>query len=286
MIIWLTSYPKSGNTWVRSFLSSLMFTENGEADFEALKNIHQYPLRSNFEGLVQNLDDLNTLSENWINTQDLMNLDKKIKFLKTHHAMCNFGKYSFTNYENTFGVIQIVRDPRNIITSLLSYFSKKDYNEAKKFIFDENKIIGFTHDLNRQNNLKDNNIITLISSWKTHFNSWKNFKKNYLLIKYENLIQNPDSEFDKIRYYLKNKLNLSFSDEKFKNAIISNSFSNLKKLEKTKGFSENLISNNTKKKVNFFNLGPNNDYKNLLDTETKQEIEKFFYSEMKELEYI
>ena len=85
---------------------------------------------------------------------------------------------------------------------------------------------------------------------------------------------------------MKNKLNLSFSDEKFKNAINSNSFSNLKKLEKTKGFSENLVSNNTKKKVNFFNLGPNNDYKNLLDTETKQEIEKFFYSEMKELEYI
>ena len=285
MFVWLASYPKSGNTWVRSFLSSLIYKKDGTADLNSMP-ISQYPLRSHFKGLVSEYDNINLLSEKWISSQDFLNLDNKIKFFKTHHVMCNFGKNSFTNYENTFGVIHIVRDPRNIITSLLSYFSKKNYNEAKKFIFDENKIIGFTHDLNRQNNLKDNNIITLISSWKTHFNSWKNFKKNYLLIKYENLIQNPDSEFDKIRYYLKNKLNQSFSDEKFKNAIISNSFSNLKKLEKTKGFSENLISNNTKKKVNFFNLGPNNDYKNLLDTETKQEIEKFFYSEMKELEYI
>ena len=286
MIIWLTSYPKSGNTWVRSFLSSLIFTENGEANFDALKKIQQYPLRSNFKDLEQNLDDLNILSKNWIDTQDLINLDKKIKFLKTHHVMCNFGKFSFTNYKNTFGVIQIVRDPRNIITSLLSFFSKNDYNEAKKFMFDENKIIGFTPDLNKKNELKDNNIITLISSWKTHFNSWKNFKKNYLLIKYENLIDNPELEFDKIRFYLKNKLNLKFSDEKFQNAITSNSFTNLKKLEKIKGFSENPFNNNFEKKVDFFNLGPSNDYKNLLDANITEEIEKLFHSEMKELGYI
>ena len=252
MILWLASYPKSGNTWVRSFIVSLLYSKEGKANLKDISKIKQYPLRLHFKTLTNNIDDLQQLYKNWIPSQKIINLDNKIKFLKTHHIMCNFGKYSFTNYENTFGVVHIVRDPRNIITSLLSYFSKKDYNEAKKFIFDENKIIGFTHDLNRQNDLRDNNIITLISSWKTHFNSWKNFKKNYLLIKYENLIQNPDLEFDKIRYYLKNKLNLSFSDEKFKNAINSNSFSNLKKLEKTKGFSENLVSNNTKKKSKFF----------------------------------
>jgi len=38
--------------------------------------------------------------------------------------------------------------------------------------------------------------------------------------------------------------------------------------------------------VNFFNLGPKNDYKNLLDERISKEIEKIFSHEMKELGYI
>ena len=285
MIVWLASYPKSGNTWVRSFISSLIFTNNGDADFNAMQKISQYPRRSHFTSLIENLEDLNSLSENWIPSQKLINLDKKIRFFKTHHVMCNFGKYSFTNYENTFGVIQIVRDPRNVITSLLNFFNKTNYDEAKQFIFDEKKIIGINLAKPNQEKLKDNNIITLISSWKTHYNSWKNFKKNYLLIKYENLINEPNREFGKIRHYLETNLDLHFSDEKFNYAMEANSFLNLKKIENTKGFSENSIMTSSKK-VNFFNLGPQNDYNNFLDKKTKASIENVFFNEMKELNYI
>ena len=285
MIVWLASYPKSGNTWVRSFISSLIFTNNGDADFNAMQKISQYPRRSHFTSLLENLEDLNSLSENWIPSQKLINLDKKIRFFKTHHVMCNFGKNSFTNYENTFGVIQIVRDPRNVITSLLNFFNKTNYDEAKQFICDEKKIIGINLAKPKQEKLKDNNIITLISSWKTHYNSWKNFKKNYLLIKYENLINEPNREFGKIRHYLETNLDLHFSDEKFNYAMEANSFLNLKKIENTKGFSENSIMTSSKK-VNFFNLGPENDYKNFLDNKTKASIENVFFNEMKELNYI
>lgn len=285
MIVWLASYPKSGNTWVRSFISSLIFTNNGDADFNAMQKISQYPRRSHFTSLIENLEDLNSLSENWIPSQKLINLDKKIRFFKTHHVMCNFGKNSFTNYENTFGVIQIVRDPRNVITSLLNFFNKTNYDEAKQFIFDEKKIIGINLAKPNQEKLKDNNIMTLISSWKTHYNSWKNFKKNYLLIKYENLINEPNIEFGKIRHYLETNLDLHFSDEKFNYAMEANSFLNLKKIENTKGFSENSIMTSSKK-VNFFNLGPENDYNNFLDKKTKASIENVFFNEMKELNYI
>jgi hypothetical protein len=285
MIVWLASYPKSGNTWVRSFISSLIFTNNGDADFNAMQKISQYPRRSHFTSLLENLEDLNSLSENWIPSQKLINLDKKIRFLKTHHVMCNFGKNSFTNYENTFGVIQIVRDPRNVITSLLNFFNKTNYDEAKQFICDEKKIIGINLAELNQEKLKDNNIITLISSWKTHYNSWKNFKKNYLLIKYENLINEPNREFGKIRHYLETNLDLRFSNEKFNYAIEANSFLNLKKIENSKGFPENTIMTSSKK-VNFFNLGPENDYKNFLDNKTKASIENVFFNEMKELNYI
>ena len=285
MIVWLASYPKSGNTWVRSFISSLIFTNNGDADFNAMQKISQYPRRSHFTSLLENLEDLNSLSENWIPSQKLINLDKKIRFFKTHHVMCNFGKNSFTNYENTFGVIQIVRDPRNVITSLLNFFNKTNYDEAKQFICDEKKIIGINLAKPKQEKLKDNNIITLISSWKTHYNSWKNFKKNYLLIKYENLINEPNKEFGKIRHYLETNFDLRFSDEKFNYAMEANSFLNLKKIENTKGFSENSIMTSSKK-VNFFNLGPENDYNNFLDKKTKASIENVFFNEMKELNYI
>ena len=283
MIVWLASYPKSGNTWVRSFLSSLMYKEDGSADLNSL-SISQYPLRVHFRGTVNEFDNIKLLSEKWIPSQDFLNLDNKIKFFKTHHVMCNLGKNSFTNYENTFGVIYIVRDPRNIITSILNYYSKKNYEEAKEFLFDEGKIIGV--DLSKKDEYEnDNNIITLISSWKNHYNSWKNFKKNFLLIKYENLINNERNEFLKIRNYLEEKLNLKFSDNKFDTAIRSNSFSKLKKIEETKGFSEN-IKIKSKPDVNFFNLGPKNDYKNLLDRKISKEIENMFHSEMKELGYI
>ena len=286
MIIWLASYPKSGNTWVRSFLSSLIYSNNGDVDFESMKKISQYPLRSHFKGISNNIDNMYSISENWINSQNVINSDKKIKFMKTHHVMCNFGKNSFTNFKNTFGVIQIVRDPRNVITSILNFFSKKNYLEAKEFIFDEKKIIGINLALRKQENVTNNQIITLISSWKTHYNSWKTFNKNYLLIKYENLISDPENEFGKIRLYLKKNLNLTFFDKKFYNSIKSNLFLNLKKLENKNGFFENEISKEDKKYKNFFNLGPNNDYKKFLDKKIADEIEKVFKIEMKELGYI
>ena len=136
MIIWLASYPKSGNTWVRSFIVSLLFNKNNEANLKELHNIPQYPLRSHFNNLLDNIDDIKEISSNWINSQKRINSDSKIKFLKTHHALCKIGDSAFTNYETSMGAIHIVRDPRNIVTSILYHFSKKDYLEAKNFLLD------------------------------------------------------------------------------------------------------------------------------------------------------
>ena len=56
-------------------------------------------------------------------------------------------------------------------------------------------------------------------------------------------------------------------------------------MEQTKGFTENVLEN-PMKKVNFFNLGPKNDYKKFLDKEISEDIKKNFFSEMKELGYV
>ena len=42
MIIWIASYPKSGNTWIRSLLSSYLFSKDGKFSFKLLKNIEQF----------------------------------------------------------------------------------------------------------------------------------------------------------------------------------------------------------------------------------------------------
>ena len=286
MIIWLASYPKSGNTWLRSFIASLLFNESDNLSLKSLSNIPQFPLRSHFNNFVNNheIDDLNKVSSYWIKSQQIINLDKKVKFFKTHHALCKINGSTFTNYENSLGVIYIVRDPRNVISSIKYHFSKDNYIEAKNFLFNENKLIGKKFDETSKN--KNRDMFTLIASWKTHYNSWKNFKKNYLLIKYENLVSNPYEEFTKISEYLAKLININIEEDKILKAVENNNFENLKKIENRDGFAEQAKDTNTGKTKSFFNLGPKNKWQEKLDIEIKESIEEKFEIEMKELGYL
>ena len=284
MIIWLTSYPKSGNTWVRSFLVSLLYNKKNETNLEGLNNIPQYPLRSHFNNLLDNIDDINEVSSKWIISQKRINSDKKNKFFKTHHALCKIGKFSFTNYETSLGAIHIVRDPRNIINSILYHYSKKSFLEAKEFMLDETRALGKKFDPNSPSVNQD--MFTVLTSWKTHYLSWKNFKKNYLLIKYENLVSEPDKEFRKIPKYLNDIMHIKIEEDKIDHAIKSNSFENLKKIENRDGFKEAIKDKGSGEVKRFFNLGPNNKWEKILDSEIKDEIEKKFNVEMKELGYL
>ena len=96
MIIWLASYPKSGNTWVRLFLDSLFNSENNKIDINNIQ-ITQFPLRVNFENLKINVDDIQKFVSNCILCQEQINLDNSIKFFKTHNALWKSGNHSFTN---------------------------------------------------------------------------------------------------------------------------------------------------------------------------------------------
>ena len=69
MIIWLSSYPKSGNTWLRFYIISLLMGRKTELNLNHLKAIINYPHSSQFMDLVSNLFDLDEISKNWINSQ-------------------------------------------------------------------------------------------------------------------------------------------------------------------------------------------------------------------------
>jgi len=276
MIIWLASYPKSGNTWVRLFLDNLLSKNN---QFNINNNfITQFPLRKHFLELNANVNDLNEFAMNCTAAQLRLNLDDKVKIYKTHNALWKWqgGKKLFTDEENTLGVIYIVRDPRNIITSVLNYFHKENYKVALEFM-KEDKVIGGA--------AEDNGLPTIIASWTNHYNSWKKFKKNYLLVKYEDLLNNPNEEFFKITEFLKLVGNFKFNEDKIYSAIKNCTFKNLSEQEDTYGFAGNLESNKILKQK-FFNLGPKNQWQNILSVEIKSEIETSFEKEMKELGYL
>ena len=286
MIIWLASYPKSGNTWLRFFIVSLLLKENNEISLKHLEGIKQFPTNYHFRGFnlsKPDLGNLNKICKYWTDAQKIINSDNKIRFFKTHNALCKLNNNIFTNEENTLGTIHIVRDPRNVLSSVNNHFHHKSLEESKKFILDERKGIF------NKSKIEQSNIFTLpqvIGSWKTHYNSWKLIRKNYLLVKYEDLIEKPKAEFKRIASYLEPLLKVRFTNENIAKAIELSNFDRLKKIEEKEGFFESVMNLETGKKETFFNLGPKNDWRNILNKSISDEICKTFKIEMKELGYI
>ena len=66
MIIWIASYPKSGNTWVRSLLSSYLYSNDGIFNFDLLKKIEQFPSKQYFEYFLKDFNDIKKQSDYWV----------------------------------------------------------------------------------------------------------------------------------------------------------------------------------------------------------------------------
>ena len=282
MIIWLASYPKSGNTWVRFFLESLLHSKDNNLDINNT-NIRQFPLRKDFADLKIDENNVKEFVSNCITCQYRINLDNSVKIFKTHNAFWKADNHAFTNEDNTQGVIHIVRDPRNVLSSVNNHFHHKSLEESKKFIFDDRKGIF------NKSKIENKKIFTLpqvIGSWRTHYNSWKLIRKNYLLVKYEDLIEKPKLEFKRIANYLETLLKVKFTDDNISRAVELSNFDRLKKIEEKDGFIESVTNLETGKKETFFNLGPGNDWRNILDTNISNTISKKFKLEMEELGYI
>ena len=108
------------------------------------------------------------------------------------------------------------------------------------------------------------------------------------MVKYEDLIANPEEVFLKILefIYQLNKKKFYLNKSKLNNVIKTTKFESMQLLEKKIGFNEAKINDQTGEKIPFFNLGSKNDWKNSLDGKIRFKIEKAFKKEMQELNYL
>jgi len=161
MIIWLASYPKSGNTWIRLFLDSLF---NSSEEFNINKNIiKQFPLRSNFIGISENINNQNEFAKHCIAAQQKINLDNE----KVFYSRFLIPKKSRINLVpiNFFGKIDLESYKINLDKVYFEDGSNKKELDEEKLLLLQERINEIFSQNSLNNILKYSNLRKIIQSF-------------------------------------------------------------------------------------------------------------------------
>ena len=279
-IIWIASYPKSGNTWLRYFLGNYYFNNKDNFEPEIIKNIKKFYLdkeliKSNFhnQDFIKNPYNV---SKYWIESQKKLEIKKgNVVFLKTHNALINIENNEFTNSDLTLAIIYIIRDPRDVVVSYSKY-RHLDYDETIEHMIGSKVNVPFVRDLEDASNIE------ITGSWAFHYNSWKDGISVIprIIIKYEDLLINSEKIFTNLIKFLSNAMKLKVNYDKIKISNNLSTFKNLKNFETKNKFFENNSSEN------FFRIGKSGNWKKELNKDQIKKIEDNFKIEMINLGYL
>ena len=280
-IVWLASYPKSGNTWFRVFLSNLLSEEEKPVN---INDLHHTPIASsrilfdNASGVSSSDLTPDEIAELRPEVYRQVNREaSELVFHKVHDAwsLTPSGKPIFPP-DITKAVIYFIRNPLDVAVSF-AYHSKKKPVEMIKEINDPQN--AFCHKKNRLYN----QLMQPLADWSTHVRSWVDESDlPVLVLRYEDMLENSYQEFVRAL----NFIGIKNEDATIYNAIDVSRLSSLKKMEEESGFKEKPMGMHS-----FFRKGTTGEWREHLTEEAVKELveqhrtlmEKFGYLDEKQL---
>ena len=228
-ILWLASYPKSGNTWLRAFLANYLLNTPTPQDINALPEFVYGDMR------VDYYEQLSGKSQADLTWTEINQLRPRVhRFLadahpgtvlvKTHNVLSAIEDVPTISPDVTFGAIYVVRNPLDVAVSFSHHYGLTMEQGAKAICFKPLEI-----------QAKAGHILQVVSDWSTNVQTWLNAPGLYLnVLRYEDLTTSPNKAFTSVLDFLK----LPKERERLKRAIKHSSFKMLAGQERQAGFIE------------------------------------------------
>lgn len=228
-LVWLASYPRSGNTWLRAFLTNLIHPKQAPA---SINELIRTPIVSSSRFLEENVCfDTDCLTQ----SEAYRLIPKAVRWHAQHCSNPSYHKIhdQRTNrivpVEHTRAIVYIVRNPLDICVSFARFQGNKDMDHAIQIISDSNRRIAGETDR------FPNQFPQHISSWSNHVKSWiSGHKMPITIVRYEDMLNHPQSAFTQIA----KTLDLPADKQSIRAALEHASFEELQRQERENGFSE------------------------------------------------
>jgi Sulfotransferase domain len=261
-ILWLASYPKSGNTWFRAFLSALM--NNGEVEINKLKTGGMFSSRETFDSLtdISSRDLYDTEAKSMIADvyRNIAAETDALSIIKVHDAFeCDAEGKNIIPEDVTHCALYFIRNPLDIAGSLANHMPFS-IEEAVDMLNDNKACMAYQPD----NFNKNIQLSQHLSCWSGHVNSWTS-KPSFpvCVIRYEDMLSDTFETFDKGLKFI----GWHYHPHEIINAIAKTGFDELSKQEEEKGFYEK-----ANKSPKFFRTGTMGNWEKELSPEQVNRI--------------
>jgi len=230
-IVWLASYPKSGNTWLRALLCNFIADAGRPLPIDEFWRYATDESKPNwylpYSGgrAPGELSALETASLRAIVQRDIAaSAGDALALVKTHNFFGALEGYPLQDRELTAGAVYLVRNPLDVVPSVADHFGI-GIDEAVEFL--ANDMTGTPGD--------EANVASVLCSWSTHVRSWCLSGLRHLrVVRYEDLLANGATTLSEVTRFL----GLGDDPARIKRALRYSSSAELRRQEVAGGFSE------------------------------------------------